>query len=195
MDPKSVSDREISGLNTADSFASKKFVSDFTQDRFLKMPKGKVMLSERFFDLSWVMDWLKPQRDSIIRARKQLDETLRERVLALRVKFETDTNWLDRAFPAVPYNTRLPCTFAYAHVMRTLIIGAKGYHLKKGDGIDFCQAVLASSIADIATLDKHWKRRIEELHKPNRLARIYYGAELDSMVEDFEARVKAHSLK
>lgn len=58
VDPKEVSGREINGLNRADSFASKKFVSDFTQDRFLKQPQGEVMLSERFFDLSWVMGWL-----------------------------------------------------------------------------------------------------------------------------------------
>jgi len=190
MDPKAVSDREISGLNRADSFVSKKFVSDFTQDRFLKQPQGEVMLSERFFDLSWVMDWLGPQRDSVISTRKQLDEVLRERVLALRVKFETDANWLDTAFPNVSYNAQIPGTFAYAHVMRGLIVEAKSHHLKKGDGIDFCQAVLASSIATVATLDKHWKRRIEQLPKPNGLARIYYASELDSMVEDFEARVK-----
>jgi hypothetical protein len=153
------------------------------------------MLSERFFDLSWVMGWLSPQRDSIIKGRKKLDETLRERVLAARVKFETDAKWIDTVFPAVAYKTRIPCTFAYAHIMRKLIAEAKSHHLTKGDGIDFCQAVLASSIADIATLDKHWKRRIEELPKPNMLARIYYDSELDSMVEDFEARVKAHSLK
>ncbi len=29
--------------------------------------------------------------------------------------------------------------------------------------------------------------------KPNGLACIYYASELDSMVEEFEARVKAHS--
>jgi len=194
MDPKEVSDREVSGLNRADSFASKKFVSDFTQDRILKQPKGEVILSERFFDLSWVMDWLSAQRDSVIEGKKELDEALRERVLALRVKFETDANWLDTGFPAMPYNTQIPCTFAYAHVMRKLILEAKSYHLKKGDGIDFCQAVLASSIATIATLDKHWKRRIEELPKPNGLAHIYYDSELDTMVEDFETRVKARSL-
>jgi hypothetical protein len=195
MDPKEVSDREISGLNRADSFASKKFVSDFTQDRFLKQPQGKIMLSEQFFDLSWIMDWLSPQRDSVIKGKKQLDDMLRERVLALRVKFESDANWLDTAFPALPYNTRISGTFAYAHVMRTLIVEAKGFHLKKGDGIDFCQSVLASSIATIAALDKHWKRKIEAIPKPNGLARIYYGTELelDSMVEDVEARVKALS--
>jgi hypothetical protein len=56
--------------------------------------------------------------------------------------------------------------------------------LKKGDGSDFCHAVMASAFATAATLDKHWKRRVEGLPKPNQLARIYYQPELDKMVAD-----------
>jgi hypothetical protein len=44
------------------------------------------------------------------------------------------------------------------------------YNLKRGDGIDLCHAVIGSSFGSVVTLDKHWKRRVEELPKPNGLA-------------------------
>jgi len=57
--------------------------------------------------------------------------------------------------------------------------------------MDFCHAVLAAAFASVATLDKHWKRRIEGLPKPNKLARIYYSPELDNMVADVDSWVKS----
>lgn len=49
---------------------------------------------------------------------------------------------------------------------------------------------MGSAFASVATLDKHWKRRIERLPKPNQLAHIYYEPELDTMVSDIEVGVK-----
>jgi hypothetical protein len=74
----------------------------------------------------------------------------------------------------------------YVNLVRTIIVNARAYKLKDSDGADFCHAVMASAFASVATLDKHWKRRIDSLPKPNRLARIYYGPELDAMVTDIE---------
>lgn len=61
--------------------------------------------------------------------------------------------------------------------------------LKKGDWMDFCHAVVACAFASFATLDKHWKRRVEGLPKPNRIARVYSAAELDAMVTEMESWV------
>jgi len=36
-------------------------------------------------------------------------------------------------------------------------------------------------------LDKQWKRRVENLPKPNRVPRIYYEPEVGAMVDDIEA--------
>jgi hypothetical protein len=84
----------------------------------------------------------------------------------------------------------MPATFTYVHLVRNLVINAKAQRLKEGDGVDFCHAVMATAFSSVATLDKHWKRRIESLPKPNGLARIYYGAELDRMVTDIESWLK-----
>jgi len=46
---------------------------------------------------------------------------------------------------------------------------------------------MASAYANFAALDKHWKRRIANLPKPNSLARIYYEPELALMIADVES--------
>ena len=56
--------------------------------------------------------------------------------------------------------------------------------------MDFCHTVIASAFSSVAALDKHWKRRIEKLPKPNKLAKIYYVGELESMVMDIESWLK-----
>jgi hypothetical protein len=75
-------------------------------------------------------------------------------------------------------------------LLRTLIVEAKSHQLKTGDGLDFCHAVMGSSFARVAALDKHWKRRVHNLPNPNGLACIYYSKELDKMVTDIESWVK-----
>jgi hypothetical protein len=47
---------------------------------------------------------------------------------------------------------------------------------------------LGSAFANFATLDKHWKRRVEHLPKPNPLARIYYEREIEEMITDIESQ-------
>jgi hypothetical protein len=102
-------------------------------------------------------------------------------------EFERDAKSLDRRWPRLPFNASKPASFTFGNLMRTLIMEAKTSPLKKGEGLDFCHAVLASSYSTFATLDKHWKRRVENLPKPNRLARIYSAPELDQMVTDIES--------
>lgn len=191
MDPKMVSDREVAGATTGDSCACKQFVRDFYRDRVTTYPMGELinLSPDSFFDLGWVMEWLTSQRDSVVSGKKRLDEILRTRISQHRTKFELDPSWLDSAFPPVAFNARFPATFTYANLMRTLIVEAKGYQIKKGDGIDFCQSVIASAFATLATLDTGWKRRIETLPQPHKLARVYVEGELDALLDDLESLV------
>lgn len=199
MDAKMVTDREIdvmfgtsvNGSNLADSIACKKLVQDFFRDRLVTHAKGVLvdLSPDYFFDLGWFMEKLAPQRDSILAGKAKLDTILRERVLAHRKKYDHDPKWIDQAFPNVPFDPRFPTTFTYAHLMRLLISEAKSHQIVKNDGIDFGQAVVAPGITKFATLDKHWKRRIDQLPKPNNLAQIYSANELDALVDDFEKAV------
>ena len=199
MDAKLVSDREMEMLsggkvgvtNLADNIARKQLVKDFFADRLRTTPKGTLidLSPDKFFDLGWFMEKLSPQKDSIGAGKRKLDEALRERIIGHRKKHESDANWLDRTFPNLPFDSRFPISFLYAHLIRILVQEAKSHQIVKNDGIDFGQAVVAPGIAKLATLDKHWKRRIEKLPKPNNLARIYCEGELDALVEDFEKQV------
>ena len=83
-----------------------------------------------------------------------------------------------------------PASFAWFNLTKILIIESKSHQVKKGDGIDFCHAVMGSAFAKFAALDNNWKRRVEALPKPNGLARIYGPQELDQMVTDIELALK-----
>jgi hypothetical protein len=165
-------------------------MKDYFSDRVANYPFnfGSIIdLSEQFFRLGPVLDWVGPQRDSIRKRMAALDAALIKRISEYSTEFERSPAWLDQRFPALPFNPSKPATFAYVNLVRNLIINAKAQPLKEGDGVDFCHAIMASAFASIATLDKHWKRRVESLPKPNDLARIYYEPELDKMVVDIES--------
>jgi hypothetical protein len=75
--------------------------------------------------------------------------------------------------------------------MRILVSEAKAYCFKKGDGTDFSHAIFAAAFGSIVTLDKQWKGRIEKLPQPNRLAKVFYGSELNQFVDVLEERVNS----
>lgn len=147
---------------------------------------GKVIdLSERFFRLGAFVDWLAPQRDFFLAKNREFDDLLRDSMRRLRAKFKQDPSWLDGAMPEKKFNPSGAATFAFSSIMRDLISDS-GYQLKKGDGIDFCHAVMASAFANFATLDKQWKRRVGKTAHLHGV-RIYYEPELGAMVNDIEA--------
>lgn len=196
LDPFEVVKREGNGASQAESCLSKRFLKDYFTDTFANVfpNSGKVIdLSQDSIRLGAVLDWVSPQRNSILRGAADLDDALIKRICTHRTEFERNPPWLDQKFPILLFNPTMPATFVYVNLVRTLIVEAKAYQLKKGDGLDFCHAVMASAFASIATLDKHWKRRIEDLPKPNGLARIYYQPELDTMVTDIEFWLKQRS--
>jgi len=193
LDPFEVANRELKGAVPAESCVSRDFVKAYFAVRTMGYSpnSGKVIdLSDDFFRLGAVLDWLGPRRESIRERTAALDAALINKISGYRAEFERDPTWLDQKFPALPFNPSMPATFAYVNLVRTLMVEAKAYHLKKGDGSDFCHAVMASAFASVATLDRHWKRRVEGLPKPNGLARIYYQPELDKMVTNIDSWLK-----
>lgn len=193
LDPNLVAQRELQGLEPADACVSKDFLIEYFRARASECSPstGKVIdLSQGFFRLSAVLDWLEPRRSTFQLRARELDESLIKRIKLHRADFERDPGWLDRSFPAMLFSPRKPATFTYVSLIRELILDAKAYQLKKGDGLDFCHAVIGSAFASFATLDKHWKRRVCSLPHPNQLARIYYMPELDRLVADVERAVE-----
>jgi len=99
--------------------------------------------------------------------------------------------FLDKALPEVPWESQTPAKYALTNLMRILVQEAKGHPLKRGDGRDFFHAVIGAAYGSFAALDKHWKRRVETLRKPNGLAKIYYAPELEMLVDNFERHVQS----
>jgi hypothetical protein len=183
LDPYIIVKRELSGKKSDESCFSDKFMRDYLRYRSDGKPL-KQNISADFFRLGAFMEWLAPQRDSIAKGKAEMDEALIKKIKEHRMKYEDNPQWLEMAFPGLEAHNTPPATFVYKNLIRTMILETKSYHLKRNDGIDFCHAVIASAFTSFATLDKSWKRRIESLPKPNKMARTYYSRELDSMVAD-----------
>jgi hypothetical protein len=179
--------REARGDIPSKCCISKDFLMDYwaIRTRDYTPGSGRIIVPSEIFQLGAVLDWVGPQRDSIRKGSADLDDGLIKRIKVYRVEFEKNPIWLDEKFPILPFNLSRPAMFTYVNLVRTLIVEAKSYQLKKNDGLDFCHTVMASAFSSVATLDKAWKRRVECL-PPNRLARIYDPSQLDQMVMDIE---------
>jgi hypothetical protein len=180
--------RESEGKAASECCFCGDFLKDYMRFRLADHPAAQVVaLSGEFFRLGPIMDWLAPQRDSIAAGKDEMDKALIEQIKEHRAKFESDPGWLETAFPSLqPFKPAFPAIFAYVNLVRMLILETKGFALKRGDGMDFCQAVIGSAFASVATLDKHWKRRVESLPQPNGLAKVYCSPYLDAMVDEIE---------
>lgn len=189
MVPQIVMQREAEGLPSSKCCVADELLRAFFSNRTCEnLPgSGKVIdLSEGFFRLGAFVDWLTPQRDEHLRRSRELDRVLIEKIPLLRAKHKQNPGWLESAMPQVQFDAARPATFTFVGLMRDLICDA-GYQMKKGDGIDFCHAVMATAFSTIATLDKQWKRRVLSLPNLNRIPHIYYEPELGAMIDAVEA--------
>lgn len=185
LNPFKVVEREWNGVSRAESCLSADFMHAYFRDRTTGFTSGSgkvIDLSQDFFRLGAVLDWV-AQSDEIRKLSAEFDEVLKKAIREARGR---------KPMPAQPFTPSKPATFTCGNLLRTLIVEAKAYHVKKGDGLDFCHAVIGSAFASVAALDKHWKRRVASLPTPNGLARIYSKPELDAMVTDIESWVTQH---
>jgi hypothetical protein len=186
-----VMERESKGYSANDCAYDREILTAYFRSRTSNDAPGSgriIDLSENFFKLGMFIEWVASERDWIIEKRKELDEELFKIIKVGRAKAREDRGWLDQHFPRLQFDRCPPATFVHTHLLRNLILD-RGDQLKEGDGADFCHAVIGSAFANFATLDKHWKRRIENLPKPNKLARIYYEREIEEMITDIESQL------
>ena len=189
LNPFEVLEREENGVGPAESCISEGFMNAYFRDRTASYSPGSgkiIHLGPDFFRLGVVMDWV-AKNESLPRQLEEFDDLLRT-LRALRTRYEQVPALLDQQFRT--FNPSQPATFVCGNLSKTLIIESKSHQVKKGDGMDFCHAVMGSAFASFATLDKNWKRRVEAFPKPNRLARIYDPLQLDQMVTDVELALK-----
>lgn len=187
LTPRVAVDRENEGKSPSECCVCEDLLKSFTASRIRDIPVTQVVrFSGNFFRLGAFMDWLAPQRDSIAASKLEMYRTLDRQIKEHRAKHDADPNWLKTVFPELRFRRDCPATFAYVNLVRMLILETKQFKLKKGDGMDFCQAVIGAAFASVATVDKHWKRRIDALPQPNGIATVYCSPHLDEMVDEIE---------
>ena len=185
LNPVEVVKREQEGKGRGESCASEEFMKDYFRDRIKDyLPdSGKIIsLAGDFFSLGAVLDWVGPQRVSISQSSIEFDAVLKDTMCRHRPAYKRNSSRLVLRYGV--FDQSRPATFAFGNLVRTLIV--ESHQLKEGDGFDFCHAVIGSAFASVAALDKHWKRRIKGLPKPNGLAHIYSAPDLNKMVDDIE---------
>jgi len=169
---------EPNGLVSGETCISPALIEAFCRNRSAGY-SGKIMsLDADFFRLGSVVDWV-ANSEVLPKRSAEFDDLLRT-VRDRRAAYERNP------FLAQSFDPSKPASFAWFNLTKILIIESKSHQVEAGDGIDFCHAVMGSAFAKFATLDTNWKRRVEALPKPNRLARIYGPRELDQMVTDIE---------
>lgn len=191
LDTHAAARRELETGSTADACISTRFGKDYFNFRLNQCGRDRLFVcDESVFQLGAIFDWMLPQRESLRRGKRDLDDALITKIMTYAAQFKRDPAAFDASLPASPFKPGYATTFTLTQLTRSLVLDSKAFHLKKGDGTDYCHAIIAASFARAATLDKAWKRRIEALPKPNNLAKIYYRPELDQMVGDLEIAVK-----
>jgi len=189
LDTFLVGDRELKGWPPSKACLAAEFLKVYygVRGSEFKPGSGRVIdMSGDFFKLSILLDWLMPNRDGLKKNCERMDAALIDVVKEHCAKAAADSAWLDDNLPALADDQNKPGAFARTNLMRQLVVESKQYALKKGDGLDFSHAVIGSAYGTFATLDKHWKRRVESLPQPNTMAKIYYEPQLDQLVSDIE---------
>lgn len=189
LDATAVVKLEASGENSAEVCIDKEFFKSFLADqirRHTSSETGIVPISDRLFWLGDILDRMQRQRESISKTSAEFDKVVKEKMCAVRARCKADPTFLHRRLPAVPFHPARRAGFVYHNLLRIMAIDSNS--IKKGDGLDFCHAVVASAFASFAALDTAWKRRLATL-PPSPLARIYSLPELGQLVSDMEAWV------
>jgi hypothetical protein len=192
LDPGKVMRREAAGQGSA--CLCTELMHAFFENRKSEVSKQTSILdmsASTFLRLGSVIDWMGPHGSTMIENAAALDDAIIQVVDKLRVEYETDPTVLNIRLPPIAFNPKQPATFAWNHLVRGLVINAKGHPPKKGDGRDLCHAVMGAAYGSFAALDKQWKKRVAALPEPNGLAKIYYSPELDQLVADLESHAKA----
>jgi hypothetical protein len=186
LDAFEVIKRELNGQRVPQSYFSERFLRDYVPTQMKSQSLTKIDIT-KLVCLGGVLDWVGPQRESIRQGRADFDDMLDKKIGKRRRERKQNPARINQRFPALPFKSDMPANFVFHNLLRTLIV--EGQPIKKGDGLDFCHAVIGIAFADFVALDKHWKRRVEGFPSPNGLCRTYCGPELDKMVTDIESAV------
>lgn len=190
LNPWKVARREADGI-LGQAPVSESFMKAYFEERTYDLRlEGREVLdlsADSFFRLGSVLDWVQEHRDDMRRDAGEVDRMFCSRLKQLRDDYDKNPSALDREAPSIPLDHQRPATFVLTQLLRMLVLEARAFQYKKNDGLDFCHAVLAAAYGSMITLDKQWKRRVENLPSHSHLAKVYYRPQVDELVDLLEA--------
>jgi hypothetical protein len=189
LNPIEAVNLEIRGEDPGKVCVDEEFFKSYVADRLRDYSPGSgrvIHPTAELFSLAPIVDRLGLQRDSISDTAAQFDKMLKDKLTAARRKSKRDPSF---NFKSVSFDPARPACFVFFNLLQIMAVDSNS--LTKGDGLDFCHAVMGCAYATFTTLDSKWKRRIEKLPQPHGLPRVYFPAELDQFVADIESRVAA----
>ena len=194
LNPWKVARREADGI-LGQAPVSESFMKAYFEERIHDLTlEGRVVLdlsAESFFRLGSVLDWVREHRDDICRDAGEVDRMFCSLLKQLRDDYDKNPSALDRETPSMSLDHQRPATHVLTQLLRMLVLEARAFQYKKNDWLDFCHAVLASAYGSMITLDKQWKRRVENLPFHNHFAKVYYRPQVDELVDLLEARTSS----
>jgi len=137
------------------------------------------------FDLGRVLAWTRENRDELRGMSGDLDATFRRNLARWRREYDADPQKIDSLANA-PLRLDHRAAHVFWNLMRTMVRESKSHGFKRNDGLDLCHAVVAVAYSMVATLDGNWQRRARMIPSAERLARVYFGPELERLVTDLE---------
>lgn len=190
LDTTEVIKQEMNGVSSIDACLDRDFFRTYIGSQMQTSASGRTLrpqISEDHFLLGKSLGMVGNQRSSIKESSREFDELIKTKMTQARHIYKRTPALFEQKLPWISYNPSCPAFFAYRNLLRVMAIEADS--LKKGDGMDFCHAVIACTFSSFAALDTHWKRRIEKLPAHPR-GNIYTRSELGQMVTDMEAWVR-----
>jgi hypothetical protein len=187
LDPSAVIRREKEGHPAPP--VSTDFVTAYAHQRLTELEVAGVAVDTAdptLFDLGKLLDWTQDHRAELRANADAMDASLGAKLAELRALYDGGNRIIDRSEddPLLPGRR---ADYVMGQMLRMMIQEAKSHGFQPHDALDLCHAVMAISYGLMVTLDKKWWRRAGKMRHRDRLARVYYGHQLEQFVSDFES--------
>ena len=112
-------------------------------------------------------------------------KTMAANIDVWRGRYLADPSNVEAQFPIV--TGMGPVMKIFTALLRVIVKESKSHAWMPNDAFDFVHCVVPLACSDIIFLDKHWKRRVQQLPADVQPKRIYYGQEVEDFLKDFES--------
>jgi hypothetical protein len=136
--------------------------------------------------LSTVLDLLRQDNGAKAHAgRDQIRVIVPQFVDEVKQGHSKDPKWLDKQYPALPFDPQRPALFVFTELLRALA-SERGYTFTPNDGMDLFHATVPVAYSDFVLLDKAWTHRVRAIGMPGRQIYAFSEPDIDEFLDAFE---------